>query len=77
MSCGKKCGGFKLLNTGGSLNVPTVVKSVKVVGQNLVVGHTDGTTEKLRLPNGTAADFNEVNITNASGTEVLLTVLTP
>ena len=76
MTCKTKCGGFKLLNTGGSLGVPTVVRSVTTSGSNLRVTNTDGTSYELALPKADPANVQLVNILNASGTQTVATVAT-
>lgn len=76
MTCKTKCGGFKLLNTGGSLDVPTVVRSVTTSGSKLQVTNTDGTSYELDLPKAEPANVQSVNILNASGTQTVATVAT-
>lgn len=76
MTCKTKCGGFKLLNTGGSLDVPTVVRSVTTSGSKLKVTNTDGTSYELDLPKAEPANVQSVNILNASGTQIVATVAT-
>ena len=76
MTCQTKCGGFKLLNTGGSLDVPTVVRSVATSGSKLQVTNTDGTSYELDLPKAEPANVQSVNILNASGTQIVAPVAT-
>jgi len=76
MTYKSKCGGFKLLNTGGSLDVPTVVRSVTTSGSKLQVINTDGTSYELDLPKAEPANVQSVNILNASGTQTVATVAT-
>lgn len=76
MACKTKCGGFKLLNTGGSLDVPTVVRSVTTSGSKLQVINTDGTSYELDLPKAEPANVQSVSILNASGTQTVATVAT-
>lgn len=76
MTCKTKCGGFKLLNTGGSLDVPAVVRSVTTSGSKLQVTNTDGTSYELDLPKAEPANVQSVNILNASGTQIVATVAT-
>lgn len=71
-----KCGGFKLLNTGGVLDVPTVVRSVAASGSKLKVTNTDGTSYDLELPKAEPANVQSINILNASGTLIVATVAT-
>lgn len=76
MTCKTKCGGFKLLNIGGSLDVPTVVRSVTTSGSKLQVTNTDGTSYELDLPKAEPANVQSVNILNASGTQTVAIVAT-
>lgn len=66
----------KILKTGSSLEVQKVVRTVTVAGSALRVTNTDGTTYDLELPKAEPANINEVNILNASGTQVIATVAT-
>lgn len=76
MACKPKCSGFKLLHTGGSLDVPTVVRSVTTSGSKLKVTNTDGTSYELDLPKAEPANIQSVNILNASGTQTVAIVAT-
>lgn len=70
----RSCGGFKLLNTGGDLSVPTVVRSLTTTGSKLTVTNTDGSTYDLELPKAEPANVSSVRVLNASGSTVVATV---
>lgn len=76
MTCKLNCKGFKLLNTGSTLSVPTVVRALTTSGSKLKVTNTDGTTYELDLPKADPANVTSVNILNASGTAIVATVAT-